>query len=118
MFNLSKTLSFRLWQYLATSYGILLASSSSSPSFPLATSPQPLPHLQFACAAASIVDFMPTATCLAMLTFRDYGPQLTQLINDAMWMTLFRPWPTFWLQWWTISWAVLGDKSPDPIFPK
>jgi hypothetical protein len=77
-----------------------------------------IPDLQLASAAAGFCPFMLSAIALSLLTFRDYGPELTQLLNDIFWMSFFFPWPIFWVQMWTISWAILSDKSPIPVLPR
>ncbi|KAJ5727050.1 hypothetical protein N7493_004870 [Penicillium malachiteum] len=77
-----------------------------------------IPDLQLACAAASVCIWMISATFMSLLTFRDYSAELVQLLNDAMWLSILMSWPIFWIQFWTISWAVFSDCSPDPVFPK
>ncbi|KAH8696256.1 hypothetical protein BGW36DRAFT_380564 [Talaromyces proteolyticus] len=55
---------------------------------------------------------------LATLISRDYGPELTLLLSDLFWTMNNITWPAFWIQNWTLAWAVFADKSPNPIFPK
>lgn len=75
-------------------------------------------QLQLAACAASIFSFMIPATILGLIVFRDYGPELTLMINDQFWLNFFLPWPCFWIQSWTTAWAIFADNSPNPVFPK
>jgi hypothetical protein len=77
-----------------------------------------IPDLQLAAVAASIFSVMVPATFFGMTVFRDYGPELTRFLSDLLWLSFFCPWPTFWVQSWTIAWAAFSDNSEDPIFPK
>lgn len=77
-----------------------------------------IPDLQLASAAAGSFPFLLAATIMGLLTFRDYGPELTQLLNDIFWMATILPWPIFWVQMWTIAWAILSDNGPKRILPK
>ncbi|KAJ6035888.1 hypothetical protein N7540_000167 [Penicillium herquei] len=74
--------------------------------------------LQLVAAAAGTFTFILPAIFLALITYRDYGPELTLLLSDLFWVTSVIQWPTFWLQSWCIAWAVLADKSPYPKMPK
>ncbi|KAK5166033.1 uncharacterized protein LTR77_008294 [Saxophila tyrrhenica] len=78
-----------------------------------------IPDLQFGAAVAGIAcSFMTPALFCGMTVFRDYSPELTLLISDQLWLSLFEPWTTFWVQGWAIAWAIFSDDSPNPIFPK
>ncbi|SMQ49380.1 unnamed protein product [Zymoseptoria tritici ST99CH_3D7] len=77
-----------------------------------------VPDLQLAAAAASIFSVMVPATFFGMTVFREYGPELTRFISDLLWLSFFCPWPTFWIQSWTIAWAAFSDNSQAPMFPK
>lgn len=77
-----------------------------------------IPSLQLAISAASVLGFVVPAFFLAVITFRDYGPELTLLLSDLFWITLVFPWVPFWIQGWTIAWASFSDASERPIFPK
>ncbi|KAK5129079.1 hypothetical protein LTR08_003923 [Meristemomyces frigidus] len=77
-----------------------------------------IPDLQLAAAAAGVFSFMVPATFFGLTVFRDYGPELTRLISDLLWLNFFLPWPTFWIQSWTIAWAAFSDNSQNPLFPK
>lgn len=70
-----------------------------------------------ACAVASVTIMM-SASFLGLVTFRDYGPELTLLLSDMFWITIVMQWPPFWIQSWSISWAILSDRSPNPAFPR
>ncbi|KAJ9491943.1 hypothetical protein VN97_g1308 [Penicillium thymicola] len=74
--------------------------------------------LQLASAAAGFSAFMLGAIAMGLLTFRDYGPELTQLLNDIFWMATFLTWPIFLVQMWTVAWASLSDKSSNPVLPR
>ncbi|KAJ5245787.1 hypothetical protein N7489_005883 [Penicillium chrysogenum] len=74
--------------------------------------------LQLASAAASFCGFMIAAIAMGLLTFRDYGPELTQLLNDIFWMATLLSWPIFLVQMWTVAWAIFSDKSPNPVLPR
>ncbi|KAJ6118047.1 hypothetical protein N7471_013924 [Penicillium samsonianum] len=77
-----------------------------------------LPDLQLAAGAASIFSIMVPASFLGLITFRDYGPELTLLISDQFWLNFFLPWPTFLIQAWTVAWAAFADTSAKPVFSK
>ncbi|KAL5361614.1 hypothetical protein BJX96DRAFT_176394 [Aspergillus floccosus] len=77
-----------------------------------------LADLQLTCAAAGYCAFLFPATCLGLMTFRDYGPELTQLISDVFWISAFIPWPLFVVQYWTVAWASFADQSDPPVFSK
>ncbi|KAF3391433.1 hypothetical protein F1880_007410 [Penicillium rolfsii] len=74
--------------------------------------------LQLASATAGVWFWMISAIFMSLLTFRDYSPEIIQLLNDAMWMSLLLNWPIFSIQFWTIAWAVFADRSAEPVFPK
>ncbi|KAJ5385631.1 hypothetical protein N7517_003542 [Penicillium concentricum] len=74
--------------------------------------------LQLASAAASFSAFMLVAVAMSLLTFRDYSPELTQLLNDFLWMAFILAWPIFWVQGWTVAWAIFSDKRPNPVLPR
>ncbi|GKZ36715.1 hypothetical protein AbraIFM66950_007890 [Aspergillus brasiliensis] len=59
-----------------------------------------------------------SSTFLGLATFRDYGPELTLLLSDMHWITFLMQWPPFWIQSWSMAWAILSDRSPNPAFPK
>ncbi|KAJ5614877.1 hypothetical protein N7528_008531 [Penicillium herquei] len=77
-----------------------------------------IPSLQLAISTASVLGFVVPAFFLAVITFRDYGAELTLLLSDLFWITLVFPWIPFWIQGWTIAWASFSDSSDNPIFPK
>jgi len=77
-----------------------------------------IPDLQLAATAAGIFSVMVPAIFFGLTVFRDYGPELTRLISDLLWLSFFCPWPTFWIQSWTIAWAAFSDDSQYPLFPK
>ncbi|KAJ5162617.1 uncharacterized protein N7500_004447 [Penicillium coprophilum] len=77
-----------------------------------------LSDLQLASAAASFSAFMLAAIAMGLLNFRDYGPELTQLLNDILYMAMFLVWPIFLVQGWTVAWAIFSDKRPNPILPR
>lgn len=74
--------------------------------------------LQLASATAGVWFWMISAIFMSLLSFRDYSAELIQFLNDAMWMSLLLNWPIFWMQFWTIAWAIFADRSADPVFPK
>ncbi|KAJ5766158.1 uncharacterized protein N7511_003774 [Penicillium nucicola] len=74
--------------------------------------------LQLASATAGVWFWMISAIFMSLLSFRDYSAELIQFLNDAMWMSLLLNWPIFWVQFWTIAWAIFADRSADPVFPK
>lgn len=75
-------------------------------------------NLQLASATAGVWVWMISAIFMSLLGFRDYSAELIQFLNDAMWMSLLLTWPIFWMQFWTIAWAIFADCSADPVFPK
>ncbi|KAK1140891.1 hypothetical protein N8T08_009764 [Aspergillus melleus] len=77
-----------------------------------------LPDLVLVCGAAAFSAFMLAGTFLSVLTFRDYGAELTRMLNDLYWMAAFLPWPAFWVQMWTVSWAIFLDPGPKTVFPR
>ncbi|KAJ5670062.1 uncharacterized protein N7477_005425 [Penicillium maclennaniae] len=74
--------------------------------------------LQLTSATAGVWFWMISAIFMSLLSFRDYSAELIQFLNDAMWMSLLLNWPIFWMQFWTIAWAIFADRSADPLFPK
>ena len=45
-------------------------------------------------------------------------PVLIQTLNDAVWLSFMMPFSTFLTQFTAFAVAVLGDKSPAPVFPR
>ncbi|KAJ5184529.1 hypothetical protein N7491_007604 [Penicillium cf. griseofulvum] len=77
-----------------------------------------LADIQLAGGAATFSVFMLGAVAMSLMTFRDYGPELTQLMNDIFYMATFLAWPIFLVQTWTVAWAIFSDKSPTPTLSR
>lgn len=74
--------------------------------------------LQLISCGSTAFSFIMPGIFLSLITFCDYGPETTQLLNDLFWLGLLIQWPTLWIQNWTLAWAILGDRSDKPRFPK
>ncbi|KAJ5713104.1 uncharacterized protein N7483_010285 [Penicillium malachiteum] len=75
-------------------------------------------NLQLAACAATVFSLMMPGFFFSLIAFRDYGLQVTLFISDISWLIIIGQWPTFWIQGWTIAWAIFSDRSANPMFPK
>ncbi|CAG8981236.1 hypothetical protein HYALB_00003834 [Hymenoscyphus albidus] len=75
--------------------------------------------LQLAAGAAGIFTFLIPPMILAVITYRlDRNPEITQVLSDLFFIIALIPWPTFLIQNFAFSYAVLVDHREKPIFPK
>lgn len=58
------------------------------------------------------------ATLLSLITFRDWNAEIVLLLSDVLWISTSFPWTVFWIQYWTVAWAIFADKSPKLTFSK
>lgn len=66
-----------------------------------------------------VVVFLVATVCWTTAAFRpERDPQLIQLMNDFGWIFLLMTFGTFVVQDFAIGFAILGDKSPNPVFPR
>ena len=73
---------------------------------------------QLAAGTSCVTAFLVPSFILAVAGFRDYGPELTMLLNDFFWISTMIVWTTFWMQSWAIAWAIWADRSEKPVLPK
>lgn len=48
----------------------------------------------------------------------DRPPEMTQMLNDMSWIFFAMPFPSLLAQDFAFSYAILLDKSPNPLFPR
>lgn len=78
-----------------------------------------LAYTQLSAGTLGVLVFNIPAVLFLVASFRpDRSPELTYLINDLGWMLLVIDWPPFVVQNIAVAVAILGDKSPQPIFPR
>lgn len=74
---------------------------------------------QISGGSIGVVVFLVATVCWTTAAFRpDRSPELIMLMNDFGWIFLLMTFGTFVIQDFAIGFAILGDKSPDPIFPR
>jgi hypothetical protein len=75
--------------------------------------------LQLAAGAAVAVFFIVGGLFLAIAVFRlDRPSEITQTLNDLFWLSFLMPVPTFQAQLFALTWAVIVDVRPKPLFPR
>ncbi|KAH7385679.1 membrane protein [Pyrenochaeta sp. MPI-SDFR-AT-0127] len=78
-----------------------------------------VPALQLASGAAGIFTWMMPGIILSATAYRlDRPVEITQALNELFWLSALMPWPTFLIQNWAYSYAVIVDTRPKPLFPK
>jgi hypothetical protein len=66
-----------------------------------------------------VVIFLVATVAWTTAAFRpDRSPELIMLLNDFGWIFLLMTFGTFVVQDFAVGFVILGDKSPDPIFPR
>jgi hypothetical protein len=66
-----------------------------------------------------VVVFLVATVAWTTAAFRpDRSPELIMLLNDFGWIFLLMTFGTFVIQDFALGFAILGDKRPDPIFPR
>ncbi|VUC23906.1 unnamed protein product [Clonostachys rosea] len=74
---------------------------------------------QLASGAAGIFTWIMPGMILGAANYRlDRPVEITQALNELFWITALMPWPTFLVQNFAFSYAILIDSRPVPIFPK
>ena len=76
-------------------------------------------NTQLVAGALNLVWFFITGFFFLITAFRpDRPPELTYLMNDCAWFALVLIWQPAFAQNLSIGFAILGDKSEHPIFPR
>ncbi len=76
-------------------------------------------YTQLSAGSVGILFFIIPAVLFLVTAFRpDRPPELTYLMNDFSWIMTVIVWPPAFMQNIAIGVAVIGDKSPKPIFPR
>jgi hypothetical protein len=66
-----------------------------------------------------VVVFLVATVAWTTAAFRpDRSPELIMLLNDFGWIFFLMTFGTFVVQDFAVGFAILGDKGPDPIFPR
>jgi hypothetical protein len=66
-----------------------------------------------------VVIFLVATVAWTTAAFRpDRSPELIMLLNDFGWIFFLMTFGTFVVQDFAVGFVILGDKSPDPIFPR
>ena len=74
---------------------------------------------QFAGGTVGFVVFLVATVAWTTAAFRpDRSPELIQLMNDFGWIFLLMTFGTFVVQDFAVGFTILGDKSPEPAFPR
>ncbi|KAI8937413.1 hypothetical protein NX059_005138 [Plenodomus lindquistii] len=74
---------------------------------------------QLAACSAGIFTWMLGAMVLATATYRlDRSAEITQVMTDMWWFTTIMPWPTFMIQNFAWSYAIIKDPRPDRPVPR
>ncbi len=81
--------------------------------------PSILTYLQLASGAVGVVFFIVPCLLWSVAAFRpERSPELIALMNDCGWLLFLMPFTTFIVQNFAIGFAILGDKSVQPVFPR
>jgi hypothetical protein len=67
---------------------------------------------------AVIVAFAPLIWALAAFRPGEIDPDVTKSINDLGWYLFLYPWPPLMIWLGVTGWAILGDRSAQPMFPR
>ena len=74
---------------------------------------------QISGGTVGVVVFVAATVCWTTAAFRpDRSPELIQLINDFGWIFFLMTFGAFVIQNFAIGFAIFGDKSSEPIFPR
>lgn len=65
-----------------------------------------------------IVVFAPLIWALAAFRPGEIDPDVTRSINDLGWFLFLYPWPPLMIWLGVTGWAILGDHSDEPLFPR
>jgi hypothetical protein len=75
--------------------------------------------LQFASGLIVTVVLMIPMLLFVGAAFRpDRPPELTRLANDFSYLMLILPWPPILGQLIALTLVILGDRNPEPVFPR
>lgn len=76
-------------------------------------------YTQLSAGTVGILFFIIPAVLFLVTAYRpERSPELTFLMNDICWFFAIMPWPPAFMQNIAIGAAIVGDKSPMPIFPR
>jgi hypothetical protein len=76
-------------------------------------------YVQLGAGAMSLAPFLLCGLLWAAAALRpDRAPEITQVINDFAFLFLVAPAPPATVQLIAIGYAILGDKNPQPVFPR
>jgi len=78
-----------------------------------------LTYAQLSVGSVGALFFIAPALIFGAAAYRpDRAPELTQLLNDLGWFFMVMPVGPAFVQNLTIAFAILGDKSRTPVFPR
>jgi hypothetical protein len=78
-----------------------------------------LSYAQLASGTVGVLFFIIPSVIWSLAAFRpERDPQLTLLLSDMGWMLFLMPFASFVVQSLCIGLAILGDRAPDPVFPR
>jgi hypothetical protein len=76
-------------------------------------------YVQLGAGSMSLAPFLLCGLLWAAAALRpERAPEITQLINDFAFLFLVAPAPPATVQLVAIGFAILGDKNPQPVFPR
>lgn len=74
---------------------------------------------QLAAGSFACLTFLVPAIFFLVTAYRPERPaELTYLMNDLSWIAFIIPWPPFMAQYYSFAFAVLADRSVQPLFPR
>lgn len=79
-----------------------------------------LTYCQLTCMAAGTALLMLQSCLWATAAFRagEISPEITQMLNDAAYITLLATWMPFACWAWALAASILLDKSDSPVYPR
>lgn len=78
-----------------------------------------LAYTQITAGTANLMFFIIPGAFFVITAYRpDRDMNLTFTLNDAAWILTVLTWPPAFMQNMSIALATLGDKSPQPVFPR
>lgn len=78
-----------------------------------------LAFIQLGCATMIVAFVILFALVLATIAFRpDRGAELVYALSDFTWLIFIMPTPPIFLKTLSIGWAILTDKSEQPVLPR
>jgi hypothetical protein len=69
--------------------------------------------------ASACITFMLPGLLFVVAAFRpERSPELTQMLNDLVWIVLVMPWPPFMVQNFAFAFAILTQDMSQELFPR